>query len=586
MVVRTLILFLSLSLLKGGILDFFFSYPFLQESPLLLYPAEAGAEFFLNGRKVPSPLFHIPQPFFPFPYRRDQQGRFWSLSGGRKEVLLGWKGDLSLRWFKEAWGLQVKTFDDEKGRLLRLTGFKEGEKGLIFWDAGRRKGTFTGRWEDWFVLSYSGQDRGLYARGFRLEGTGGFSGASMGGWITREGPLRGNLKWEAGASLEAFYGLEEGYSREMELEGQPFLKWEVEKSHYFPWVLSLRAGIKREGRGFTSEFGLQAGLINGGPWAHPYAYLFLQRGILELYLSLKGIMPPLEGLRGMARAGGVQRVYTWDGGWVPSATLQPPLWEGKPGPFTRLRIRLLLGRPTSLFAGLLFIRDWRLAEDGGLWQDQQEMRVYFGQNSYTVWSSYGLEGYSYKNFSSLWRQWAGAFLGAGFHWAEFSGRFRISYFYSRGTYPFLPLSLKPGEIFVHSSRLMDNRNWDPGYREELKGELSQSNGFSIFAFLSWRVWKFRLQGFAFGFRDFPLLDFLKVYGLGQGPEIVLVNREHGEYNILGSLRIAYSLPWGGLVLEADSLSLRRAFWRCRINGQERDLLSFPSWRIFAGFYLR
>ncbi len=586
MVLRTLALFLSFFLLKGGVLDFFFAYPFLEESPMAFYPAEGAGQFFLNGRKIPSPLFHIPQPFFPFPYRMDQQGRFWSLTGSKKEVLLGWKGDFSLRWFKEDWGLEIKTFDDERGRYLRLTGFKEGAGGLIFWDAGRRKGLFTGRWEDWFVLSYSGGSQGLYARGFRLEGTGGFSGANLGGWVSREGALRGNLKWEAGASFDAFYGLQEGYSQEFKLEGQPFVKWEVEDSHYFPWILSLRAGLKGEWKNLAAGLGIQAGAVNGGPWVHPYAYLFLRRGALALHLSLKGVMPPVEGLRGIDRGGGAQHLYTWDNGWVPFTTLQPPAWKGRPGPFTRARIRLFLGRPTSLFAGLYFIRDWRLPEDEGQWEAQEEMEVYFGESSYSVWSSQGLKGYSYGNFSSLWRQGGGIFTGAGFRWGGLRGRFRISYFSSRGTYPFLPLSLRPGEIFPSSTSLMDNRNWEPAYRDTLEGELPQSNGFSLFTFLSWRLWRFRLQGFAFGFRDFPVLDFLRVYGLSQGPELVLVNREEGKYNILGALRISYSLPWGGLVLEAHGLSLRRVFWTCRINGQEEQLLAFPSWRVFLGFYLQ
>ncbi len=585
MVLRFATLLLSALLLRGGMLDFFFQYPFLGFSPSVLYPADGRGEFFLNGRAVPPPLFHITPSLLPFPYRMDRAGKFWSLSREKREFAVGSRGDVSLRWLKENWGVTVDTFGRERGRFFRLTGFKEGKGGLFYWDGGRRKGVFTGRWEDWFVLSWSRTRGGIYARGFRLEGTGGFSGLNLGGWLRREGFLKGLFFWEVRGSFDAFYGVEEGYSRTFKLGNEPFLKVEVEDARYLPLSLEVDGGVKGKWEGLDAGLGFQLGFLQTSPWIHPYGYVFLRRSRLSFFMSLKGILPPVEGLRGLGRRGGLRRLYTWDGAWAHSSSLQPPAWKGKVRPFTRLKMSLLLGTPTSLFGGFYFLRDWRLPEDRGLWGEQEEMRVYFGEATFPVWFSRDFQGYLYGNFSSLWRQSGGVFAGAGFRWRSLGGYLRLSYDYSRGTYPLVPLSPRPGEIFLYSTEVLNDRNWEPSFRREMEGALPQSNGPSLLSYVSWNPWRLRVQGFVFLFPNFPSLEFIQVAGLSQAQEVILVSRGEGDYNAMGALRISYDLPWGGVLLEAHGV-MKNSLWRTRIDGQERDLLSLPAWRVFLGVFLR
>ncbi len=567
--------------LVAGTLDFIFQYPYAAYSPLLIYPESGTEGFYLNGKWVPLPLYHISPQFFPSPYRRDVEGNYWNLTGKRKEILLGSRGDLSLRWMGEEKGVVFQTLSRRSGRQVRVTAYRQGSS-LLYLDAGRRKGDFTGRWEDWFTLSLSKESGGVFVQGFRAEGTGGFSGAKLGLWGKREGEISGKWGWEASAKTEFFYGLEEGKTEEFFLGEKPFLKTQWEDSHFLPWGLKISAGIKRGGL----SLGLSGGLINGRPWLHPYGRFLLRTENMALFLSLAGITPPVEYLRGMGRKGGVLHLYSWDGEWKDAGSIEPPSWEGAPGPFTRFQAGVNFGRPSGFYAGGYFIKDWRIPETMGLCRSQEKMDVFVGEDRYELWNCQGFEGYRYGNFSSLWRQQAVIYAGAGLGWEKIRINLTASYFYLQGTYPFPPFSVVAGDFFPYSSSFMDDGNWEPEKNSSLKGELPGIAGFSGLLKIKGEILGVRMEGFALGFRNFTGVKLLMVHGLSQGGEYILVGRIAGDWNLLGGIRLTKEFSWGGVILAGEGFSLREDLWDGETNGERKTLLYLPRWRVFLGLSLR
>ena len=462
-------------------------------------------------------------------------------------------------------------------------GFREG-KGLIFWDVGRRKGNFTGRWEDWLTVSFSKENWGTYLQWFRAEGTGGFLGTKWALWGRRAGRLMGQWEWELSGRGEIFYAREEGRAKEFYLNGKPFLKKETEDSHYFPWGAQVRFGIKRKGD-IDVFLGTRGGILQGKAWIFPEVNLIFRKGI-SAFFSFRGMVPPVEYLRGLARGGGESFLYTWDGeDWRRDGSIEPMVWSGAPGPFPRLKIGIFAGKPWGLFAGGYFLADWRIAEDKGLCQGQTPLTATFSGEEYTVWDCQGLASQEYGNFSSLWRQMATAYAGALLKWGDFSFLLRASYFYTRGTYPFLPFSLKPGEFFLYSSSFLKDGNWSPDKNPSLEGELPSTNGFTGFWGLNGRIGDFRVSAFSLVFRNFNTEKFLVVSGLSQGREYVPVGRLAGEWNVVGGFRLTKEFPWGGVILQGEGFSLRNYLWKAEINGEEFTLLRLPRWRLFLGFFL-
>ncbi len=579
--------FLSLLLsfyVGAGTLDFVFRYPFAETSPLLFYPETAQGGFYINGRWVPYPLFHINPLFFPSPYRRDVQGNYWNLTRERKEVLIGSRGDLAIRWMGDRNGILFRTLSLEGGRKIRIMGFRENKR-LIFWDVGRRKGDFTGRWEDWFTLSVSGEKWGGFLQWFRAEGTGGFFGVKWVLWGEKEGSLIGQWEWEAGGRGEVFYGREDGRVREFYLGDEPFLKIETGNSHYFPWSLQVRLGVRRRGD-FDVFLGTRGGILEGKPWVFPEVNFSLRKSI-SAFFSFSGVVPPVEYLRGLARGGGETFLYTWDGeDWSRDGNIEPPVWNGIPRPFPRLKIGLLAGNPRGLFAGAYFVMDWRLAEDKGICDKQTSLTATFNGQEYTVWNCQGLNSLEYSNFSSLWRQMATAYAGALLKWGNFKFLLRASYFYTKGTYPFLPLSLKPGEFFLYSSSFLKDGNWSPEKNSALEGELPSINGLSGFLGVRGRVGNVEVSVFSLIFRNFSTSRFLLISGLSQGKEYVSVGALAGEWNVVGGFRLTKEFSWGGVIFQGEGFSLREHLWKAEINGEDTWLIRLPRWRLFLGFFLR
>ncbi len=598
MELRKLIVILFPFLLFAGVEKIFFPYYFaLYPYGSLLYPDTGETEIYLDGFRLPFPVFdeypEVPPSKLGFEGSRDSI--FLKGKNINREILGGPRGDFALRYPISSSLIQAYTFQGRKGREWSMLGLKEGKNYLFYLNLKRNYSLSRGEWRD---VGFSS----LEIRGKNYSFASFISGFSSTNEMEKFSLLSFNLIGSYSKPLSnsihiLFLGRFEAahgkYSwkgdKEIFLNDSPLMRISYSGFSYTPKKLDTGIFIIKKIGLLKGKAGISAMYLGGKFFFQPFLSSVLGSGRNKLFISYSGIPPKIENLKGISRREEGKLYYWWDGSeWKEIGRETPPKWEDAPNFFKRLTTGGKFSKKWGSFeaqAGVLYIRDWDIGEDYGIWGKEEETRVFFKGQKFKVWREEDIKGYRYDNFNNLWREKLGGYLGFSLKLKKLNLSSYISLKTSKGNYPFSPFCYYPGEYCLYSSAIMNDRNRSPENEKYLEGNLPWGNGISSLFLGEYTGKKLEALTYFYLFRNPPINSFILVSGLPQGNFYLpteKLGKKEGMWNFAFGGYLKLKFRKFSFVFEGENFFLKSHILKTNVNGKEKALLLFPPQRILIG----
>jgi len=596
MVLRKIFLAFVIQFMVFSGIEDFLNFPFyFITTPYgsLLFPETGNTHIYLDEYILPEPAFDVyPQlPPVIFPREKEDSLYFRSVFEG-KELFVGSREDFGIRIRKKTYFLQAISSKEREGREYSLIGIKNWRKSFFYINYQKNYSYFTNMWRNAIFTTFQHKRKNFQFLSFlkyymhesekdKLD----FYSLSVAANYSKE--LNNFFSFDFEEKLEAARG---SYSwktdRIIYLDETPLMKVVYAGFDYSPLKSDTYLFIKYKKYNLSLHAGGILTYINGGLTLGPYLGFSAGKDGNEISLSYKNVSPRLEGLYGLNRNDNPEKFYSWNNNWVEVGTGDIKTWEGSPGPYHRFIARAKVQRNMSKFvfrAGAFYVRDWNIPEDTGIWQEETSTYVSFKGAKFPIWIEDKLEKYEYRNFSELWRERFGFFTGGDLKSSHFSFSGYISYKKGRGTYPFSPIFYYPGDLCLYSSSIMNQKNTDPNFVEQLKQNYQWGDGFSLFVSGNYQGKGTYLGGYFYLFKNPSEYSFLMITGLPQ-PSFYLpiADPKEGTWNFISGIIFKVKVKNATIILESDNLFRKNVVSRILVDENEKNLFLLPPERILVG----
>lgn len=598
MVLRKLLIIITFPLLLiagAGELSLFPFYFITSPYGSLLFPPAGYNQLYLDGFRLPTAVFDLYPQLPPFSLLREEgEGLGFESGSGLKEVFVSFRGDFGLRGKYGPIFLQLFTHREREGREYSLLGIRKWQNTLFYINFYRNYSFFTGKWRNAFFssLDHHGERFNLFSQLKFYSSNGNNEKTSL-----LLFNLRGDYHRKIGArtTLHISENLEAGFGkyswkedREIYLDETPLMKVSYPGYSYRPFKAETLMYLNITTKNVNTKIGGSLTYIGKSLFPHPYIKLQLTSEKAMGFITYQGIMPPLEALYGLNRSDNPETFYSWSSGWVEINKGSVIPWEGTPGPFHRIRAGIEIRKGTErhmLRMGAFYIRDWEIPEDEGIWEREYETKVYFQEYQFPIWIEENLQKHIYSNFSVLWRERKGAYIGMEIHTGGLHLNSYLSFKETDGTYPFEPFSYYPGDYALHSSAIMNQKNTSPEFVDNLKGEYGWGEGVSLFVEGEYSGKGFELGGYFYLFRNPAINNYLLISGLPQESfylPIDSLGKNPGDWNFSSGIymKIKFKKIW--LTLEGVNFFKETNVLKTIVDGHEITLYPFPPQRVLLG----
>ena len=598
MVLKKIFIIIAFPLLLLAGAGNLFLFPFYSiTSPYgsLLFLSAGEQQIYLDGFRIPDPIFDLYPQLPSFKYSMEKgETQYHSQFSEKRELFVGTRKDFGLRGNYGPIFLQLATHEEREGREYSILGIKKWERSLLYVNFYRNYSFFTGKWRNVFLSSFDrhGENLNIFAQIKSYASSGNNETLSL-FLFSLSGDYQRDLGTES--FLHVIENIEIGYGkyrwkedRIIYLNESPLMKVSYPGYSYRPFKSETLAYVSIEKKRIDANLGASLTYIGNRLFPHPYVKLNFDTERVNGFIEYRGVTPPLESLYGLNRKDHPETFYSWNSGWSEIGRGTIIQWDGAPGPFHRIRgvIDFQKGvRNLTFKMGAFFIRDWGIPEDKGIWGKEYETKVSFQEKFYPIWIEENLRKYHYSNFSELWRERKGAYIGVSYRSGGIHLYSYLSFKETEGTYPFEPYSYYPGDFALYSSTIMNQKNTSPEFVDKLKSEYGWGDGPAWFIDGEYSGKGFELGGYFYLFRNPPINSYLLISGLPQESfflPLENLGKDLGEWNFTSGMYLKINLKKFQVILEGVNFFRETNVLKTVIDGKEMVYYPFPPQRILIG----